>query len=82
MDRTVQHMVSEYTMRDDNLYRRTVDDVLFKCLDEDQANFADVYDYHPKNINGRWSVDIVLRTNMVQIIFRHASFAEKQGGMC
>ena len=30
--------------------------------------------------NGRWSVDIVLRTSYVQVIFRHTSFAEKQGG--
>ena len=30
--------------------------------------------------SGRWSVDIVLRTNTVQVIFRHATFAEKQGG--
>ena len=42
-----------------------------------------IYTYLPKKMqNGRWSVDIVLRTNIVQVIFRHASFAEKQGGMC
>ena len=39
--------------------------------------------YRPKNMqNGRWSVDIVLRTNTEQVIFRHTTFAEKQGGMC
>ena len=27
-------------MRDDDLYCRTVDDVLLKCLDEDQARVA------------------------------------------
>ena len=32
--------------------------------------------------NGRWSVDIVLRASYVQVIFRHTSFAEKQGDMC
>ena len=42
-----------------------------------------IYTYRPKNMqNGRWSVDIVLRTSYVQIIFGHPSFAEKQGGMC
>ena len=41
-----------------------------------------IHNYRPKKINGRWSVDIVLRTNTMHIIFRHASFAEKQGGMC
>ena len=35
VDRAVQHMAFKYTMRDDDLYRRTVDDVLLKCLDED-----------------------------------------------
>ena len=29
--------------------------------------------------HGRWSVDIVLRNKVVQIIFWHASFAKKQG---
>ena len=40
MDRTVRRMAFKYTMRDDGLYRRTVDDVLLKCLDEDQARVA------------------------------------------
>ena len=30
--------------------------------------------------NGWWSVDIILRASYVQVIFRHTSFAEKQGG--
>ena len=34
------------------------------------------------NMHSRWSVDIILRTNTMHIIFRRASFAEKQGGMC
>ena len=29
--------------------------------------------------NCQWSVDIVLRTSYAQVIFRHTSFAEKQG---
>ena len=42
-----------------------------------------IYNYLPKNMqNGRWSVDIFLRVSYVQVIFRHTSFAEKQGGMC
>ena len=41
-----------------------------------------IHNYCPKKINGRWSVDIVLGMNTMHIIFRHASFAEKQGGMC
>ena len=40
MDRAVRRMDFKYTMRDDGLYRRTVDDVLLKCLDEDQARVA------------------------------------------
>ena len=40
VDRTVQRMAFKYTMRYDNLYRRTVDDVLLKYLDEDQARVA------------------------------------------
>ena len=33
-------MAFKYTMRDDNLYRRMVDDVILKCLDEDKARVA------------------------------------------
>ena len=40
MDRAVWCMGIKYTMRDDGLYRRTVDDVLLKCLDEDQARIS------------------------------------------
>jgi hypothetical protein len=40
VDRTVRRMAFKYTMRDGGLYRRTVEDVLLKCLDEDQARFA------------------------------------------
>ena len=40
-----------------------------------------IYTYRPKNMqNGRWSVDIVLRTSYAEVIFRHTSFAEKIGG--
>ena len=42
-----------------------------------------IYTCRPKNMqNGRWSVDIVLRTNYTEVIFRHTNFTEKQGGMC
>jgi hypothetical protein len=37
---TVQRMAFKYTMRDDDLYRRTVDDILLKCLEEDQERVA------------------------------------------
>ena len=40
VDRAVQRMAFKYTMRDDDLYHRMVDDVLLKCLDEDQARVA------------------------------------------
>ena len=40
VDRAVRRMAFKYTMRDDGLYRRTVEDVLLKCLDEDQARIA------------------------------------------
>src|SRR3954470_10071344 len=32
-------------------------------------------------MHGRWSVDIILRTYMVQSIFRHTSFAEKHSSL-
>ena len=35
VDKDVRRMAFKYTMRDDGLYRRTVDDVLLKSLDED-----------------------------------------------
>ena len=40
MDRAVRRMAFKYTMRDDGLYHRTINDVLLKCLDEDQARVA------------------------------------------
>ena len=40
VDRTVRRMAFKYTIRDGGLYRRTVEDVLLKCLDEDQARVA------------------------------------------
>ena len=40
VDRDVRRMAFKYTMGDDVLYRRTVDDVLLKFLDEDQARVA------------------------------------------
>src|SRR4051812_18098398 len=40
VDKTVRRMASKYVLRDDILYRRRVDDVSLKCLDEDQARVA------------------------------------------
>ena len=40
MDKTVRWMVFEYILIDNDLYRQTVDGVLLKCLDEDQARVA------------------------------------------
>src|ERR1041385_5414148 len=40
VDRTVRRIAFKYELRDDDLYRRTVDDVSLKCLDDDQARFA------------------------------------------
>ena len=39
-----------------------------------------IYIYRPKNMqNGRWSVDIVLRKIIVQVIFRHTSLPKNRG---
>ena len=40
MDRTIRRMAFKYELRDGNIYRRTVDYVLLKCLDEDKARVA------------------------------------------
>jgi len=40
VDKTVRWMVFEYILIDNDLYRQTVDGVLLKCLDEDQARVA------------------------------------------
>ena len=40
VDMTVRRIAFKYELRDDDLYRRTVDDVSLKCLDDDQARFA------------------------------------------
>jgi ribonuclease HI len=39
-DRAVRRIAFKYVLIDDNLYRRTVDGILLKCLDEDQARVA------------------------------------------
>ena len=39
-DKTVRRMAFKYALIDNDLYRRTVDDILLKCLDEDQARVA------------------------------------------
>ena len=38
--RAVRRMACKYTLVDGYLYRRTVDGILMKCLDEDQARVA------------------------------------------
>jgi hypothetical protein len=40
MDRAVRRMAFKYALMDDDLYRRTVDGILLKCLGEDQARVA------------------------------------------
>jgi hypothetical protein len=39
-DRTVRRMAFKYVLMDNDLYRRTVDNLLLKCLNEDQARVA------------------------------------------
>jgi hypothetical protein len=40
VDRKVRWLAFKFTLVEGELYRRTVDDLLFKCLDLDQANVA------------------------------------------
>jgi hypothetical protein len=40
MDKNVKRHVLKYTSIDDDLYRRTIDGVLLKCLGEEQAKVA------------------------------------------
>jgi hypothetical protein len=40
MDKKVKRKVLKYTSLDDNLYRRTIDGVLLKCLGEEKAKVA------------------------------------------
>jgi hypothetical protein len=40
MDKKIKHQVLKYTSLDDALYRRTIDDMLLKCLSEEQAKEA------------------------------------------
>ena len=39
-DKTVRRLAIKYTLVDDDLYRRTADGLLLKCLDGDQARVA------------------------------------------
>jgi hypothetical protein len=39
-DKKVKRQVLKYTSLDDDLYRRTIDDMLLKCLGEEQAKVA------------------------------------------
>jgi hypothetical protein len=40
MDKKVKQLVLKYTLLDDDLYQRTIDGVLLKCLGEEQAKAA------------------------------------------
>jgi hypothetical protein len=40
MDKKLKRQVLKYTSLDDDLYRRTIDDMLLKCLSDEQANKA------------------------------------------
>ena len=40
VDKTIRQMAFKYILIDSDLYRRTVDGILLKCLDEDQARVA------------------------------------------
>src|SRR6185437_13161652 len=39
-ERSIRHLAFKYTLIDDELYRRTTEDILLKCLDSDQARVA------------------------------------------
>jgi hypothetical protein len=39
-DKKVKRQALKYTSLDDDLYRRTIDDMLLKCLGEEQAKVA------------------------------------------
>ena len=39
-ERNIRHLAFKYILIDDELYRRTADDLLLKCLDADQARVA------------------------------------------
>ena len=38
--RNIRHLAFKYVLIDDELYRRTAEDLLLKCLDSDQASVA------------------------------------------
>jgi hypothetical protein len=40
MDKKVKQQVLKYTSLDDDLYQRTIDGVLLKCMGEEQAKVA------------------------------------------
>ncbi len=40
VDRKIQRQVFKYTWLDGDLYRRNIDAVLLKCLDDDQSKVA------------------------------------------
>jgi hypothetical protein len=45
VDKKVRRHVLKYTLIDDNLYRRTIDAILLRCLDDEQARVA-VWEVH------------------------------------
>jgi hypothetical protein len=40
VEKNIRRLVFKYVLLDDELYRRTVEDLLLKCLDSDQARVA------------------------------------------
>jgi hypothetical protein len=45
MDKKLQRKVLRYTLIDGDLYRRTIDDILLKCLDDEHARMA-IWEVH------------------------------------
>ena len=39
-ERSIRHLAFKYTLIDDELYRRSAEDIFLKCLDSDQARVA------------------------------------------
>ena len=39
-ERNIRHLAFKYVLIDDELYRRTAEDLLLKCLDSDQTKVA------------------------------------------
>ena len=53
---------------------------MLKSMDKLGLVIWPIYDYRPKNINGRWSVDIVLITKLGTSYFSACKLCRKTGG--